>query len=240
MHLPQLPRELFILTPLLFIAFVVLSNFRYGLSPNNYIGHSTTFASLVIGFIFLYGMQKYDKMDGNVPVVERNIVYLQEMALKYDPSLLCLLIQYVVNFLDFTNDEFPILEFEKKILPLISNEEEYYRVRESVTILELISHQRISGENLIADPIWFLIYIVALLLTLIFPMDKEFKSKTDSIIVIVLIWFPIITIYFLYMSELDKLQNTMDKLIKELSINADRKGIQCEYEYYNDASCEYK
>jgi len=217
-----------------------LSNFRYGLKPNNYIGHSTIFASLVIGFIFLYGMQKYDKMDGNVPVVERNIIYLQMMALKYDPSLICLLIQYVVNFLEFTNNEFPIFEFERKILPLIKNEEEYFRVREAVTILELISHQRVTGENLITTPIWVLVYIIALLLTLIFPMDVEFENKTDSVIVIGLIWFPIATIYFLYRSELDKLQLTMENLIKELDRTAKRKGIKCEYEYSTDCSCEYK
>ena len=105
--IPEVIPELFIITPLIFIFIIIFTNYRYNLKPNNYIGHSTIFASLVIGFIFLYGMQKYDKMDANVPVVQRNIIFLQNVALQYNPSSICLLIQYVVNFLNFTNDEFP-------------------------------------------------------------------------------------------------------------------------------------
>jgi len=234
---PEIIPELFIIVPLLFILMAFFTNIRYDLRPNDYIGHSTVFASLVIGFIFLYGMQKYDKMDANVPVVERNIIFLQEIAVKYDPSLTCLLIQYLVNFLNFTNDEFPILTFEKEVLPLIDNEEATFRVRESVSLLETISYERITKANLISPVIWILVFIISLLLTVIFPMDSEFEKPIDSLIVIILIWLPIAVIYYLYRSELNTLDNTMRNLIQKLNYSAKSQGVKCKFtekNYYRE------
>ena len=227
MGLPEIPLEIFILTPIIFILFAVFTNIRYELRPTNYIGHSTIFGSLIIGFIFLYAMQKYDKIDANVPVVARNIIFLEEMALKYDPSLICYLIEYSENFLSFTREEFPILKFERKIIPLVDDPTVAARITESVTILELISHERITKTNLIVNPIWYTVFIMLFLLTVIFPMDSNFGKPLDSIIVIILIWLPIVVIYYLYQSELYNIENTMEDLIDELEWVIKKKGIKC-------------
>tara|TARA_R110002153_G_scaffold101998_2_gene238329 strand:+ start:1017 stop:1712 length:696 start_codon:yes stop_codon:yes gene_type:complete len=227
-----LPLHTFIIIPSIFIAILLFTNIKYNLAPNDYFPSISAFPTLVIGFIFLYAMQKYDKMDANVPVVERNIIYLEEIALKTDPSLLCFLDQYVENFLTFTNDEFPILKFEKELLPQIEDETEAFRIREAVTTLELISHQRITKTNLIPDAIWYLVLMSAMLLTVIFPMDKEFKNAIDPILIIILIWLPLITLYYLYVEELKRLDATLNKLKIDLRKNIEKEGVKCDVVQY--------
>jgi hypothetical protein len=215
--LQQIPLWAFILVPIFFILIVLFTDVRYNLSPTNYIGHGTTIASLVIGFIFLYSMQKYDLMDLNVPIVSRNLIYLKGVAEKYDPSLICYLISYAKGFLNFDKNNYSIYIFEKKLLDKITDHNLTKSVHESVKKLEDIYEQRISGTNLIAEPIWYLVFIIALLLTLIFPMDMSFKNRADSVIVIALIWLPITTIYALYISELASLSKNINNTIKILS-----------------------
>jgi len=234
MSLPDIPIELFALTPIVFILIAAFTNIRYELRPRNYIGHSTIFASLVIGFIFLYSMQKYDIMDANVPVVERNIIFLTEISLTYDPDTLCFLIEYLDDFLNFRNNEFPILRYENAIAPSIDDETVQFRVREAVTILENILYQRITRTNLIRNEIWYTVYLIAFLLTIIFPLDSNFAKPLDSIIVIILIWFPIITVYYLYQAELERLDETIRSTEEELICITKEKGINCKQVIANE------
>ena len=225
--LPAIPLYLFLVIPLVFVFLVYFTNVRYQLHPNNYIGSIAVFASLVVGFIFLYGMQKYDRMDANVPVVERNILFLCQISLKYNPDSLCLLAQYIVNFLDFTNDEFPIIQYEFDVLPLIKDETEQFRVREAVTILELINNERITRTNLITNAIWYVVLVSIVILTIIFPLDQKFCNEMDSTLVIILIWFPIYVIYYLYNLELDRLDDTMKSLLRDLKRLIRKEGVKC-------------
>lgn len=230
MGLPEIPLVLFPLTAIIFILIATFTNIRYQLRPENYIGHGSMIASLVIGFIFLYAMQKVDAMDANVPVVERTIIYLTEIALAYDePSALCFLIEYLNDFLNFTNDKFPILRFENAIMPKINDETVKSRVKDAITTLEVISHQRITKTNLIRDELWYTVYIIAFLLTIIFSLDSKFEKPLDSIITIILIWFPLITIYYLYQSEIRTLEETIEKNKDELIYITKKKGINCKY-----------
>lgn len=214
--LPTLPLWVFIVIPVFFILIVLFTDIRYSLRPDNYIGHGTTIASLVIGFIFLYAMQKYDNMDLNVPIVTRNLAYLKGVAEKYDPSLIKYLVCYAKGFLDFNPNDFSIYKFEAKLLPQIQDPNIVKSVHDSVRILQDAYNQRVSGTNLIAQPIWYLVFIIALLLTLIFPMDISFHKRADSIIMILLIWLPITTIYALYLTELNSLDNNIKEIIRFL------------------------
>ena len=228
MPLPDLPVYLFVVVPLIFIFISVFTNIRYEFTPMHYIGHSTIFASLVVGFIFLYAMQKYDAMDANVPVVVRNIVFLSDFALEYNPSLICYLVQYLEDFLTFTNNKFPILVFEEAILESLGDDEDtIFRVREAVTQLEIISHEKITGTNLIAPAIWYLVFIVSLLLTIIFPMDTNFRRAADSIIAILLIWLPIFAIYYLYTEELKRLEKEICEILDVLKEILNEEGVTC-------------
>lgn len=195
--------------------------------PNDYIGSIAVFSSLVVGFIFLYGMQKYDRMDANVPVVERNIIYLCQISLKYKPDTLCYLAHYIVDFLEFNNDEFPIIQYEMEVLPLITDETEQFRSREAVTILELINNERITRSNLIPNAIWYIVLVSITILSIIFPLDSSFCNPMDSSLVLILIWFPIFVIYYLYDSELDVLETTMTNLLDDLKALIKKQGIKC-------------
>jgi hypothetical protein len=226
MNLPQVPLPIVVLIPFVFIYIVLFTNIRYALRPDDYISDSTVFASLVIGFIFLYAMQKYDIMDANVTTVARNLNYLKYIAEKYDPSLICYLIRYGEGFLDFEENNYSIIRFEERILPLIEDESIRYRVRESISLLETIYHERISKTNLIVEQLWYLIFITAILLTIIFPLDTSFVKPADSVIVIILIWLPIVTIYYLYISELNSLVNIMNKTIYGLERAYSKKNLQ--------------
>ena len=212
----QIPLWVFIVLPIFFILVVVFTDVRYGLRPNNYIGHSTTIASLVIGFIFLYGMQKFDTMDLNVPYITRNLIYLKSVAEKYDPSLVKYLISYAEGFLSFDATNFSIYKFEDQLLDKIDDADLKVSVHDSVRTLEGIYNDRVSGTNLIAEPIWYLVVIICILLTLVFPLDSCFKQVTDSVIVIILIWLPVVTIYSLYLSELQALEDSVTSVIKVL------------------------
>jgi len=141
--------------------------------------------------------------------------------------LICFLIQYLKDFSNFNNTGYPIVTFEEKLLPQIDDENVRFRIREAVTILEGSSFQRISGENLIPAPIWYIVFLVAILLTLIFPMDTNLNFRPDSIILIILIWVPVVIIYTLYLAILADLDDAIEKLIVDLE-KLTRKGrINC-------------
>ena len=53
----------------------------------------------------------------------------------------------------------------------------------------------------------------------------------DSILVIILIWFPIYIIYYLYLNEIDVLTNTAENLINELKFTLKKEGIKCSKKY---------
>lgn len=215
----RLPLEIFIIIVFFFIAIILFTDVKYKLRPANYIGHSTIIASLVIAFIVLYGMQKFDLTDFNVPVVTRNLIYLQTIADKYDPSLNKYLISYAEGFLDFDINNYSIYIFEDKILNhKIKNP---VPVQESIKALKDAYNDRVSGTNLIAEPIWYLVFIICILLTIIFPLDECFTNKLDSIIVIILIWLPVTTIYALYLTELQALVNSLEDVIKVLEKNGE-------------------
>jgi len=225
---PAIPQAFFIIVPLFFIFLVLFTDCRFQFTPKEYISHGNLFSSLIIGFIFLYAMQKYDVMYANFPVVTRNIIYLEEMALKYDqPQLICFLIQYLDDFLNFINDKFPIANFERKLLPHVTNKDDVFRIREAVTTLEVVANQRITGTNLIAQPIWYTIFIVAILLTIISPMDINYKRRIDSIIIIVLIWLPIVVVYILYNTALAALDTAIKQTKKQLQCVLRHEGIVC-------------
>jgi hypothetical protein len=227
MALPDIPLPVFWLTPIFFILIILFTNWRYQLLPNEFIGNGTVFASLVIGFIFLYAMQKYDNMDLNVPILVRNVGYLERIALKYDPSLVCYLIRYTEAFLNFDNSGFDLVEFECELLPLIEEECEKIRVIESLSLLAGIFHQRVSKSNLIVNELWYLVFICCILLTIIFPMDSSFVKDLDSIIIIVLIWLPIVVVYYLYDKEINNLDGTLMKLIDRLKKALKKEGVSC-------------
>lgn len=227
MFLPQLPLPVVFAFPLIFIFLILFTHLRYEFHPNNFVAHGTLVASLAIGFVFLYALQKYDKMDANFPVVIRNIVFLADLALIHDPSLICFLIQYLDDFLNFNNSGFPIIIFEKELLTFIDNENEIFRIREAVTTLEDISYQRISGENLIPAAIWYVVFTVAIILSIIFPMDTNIDRKLDGIFALLLIWVPIITVYFLYLDALEVLDDSITELRDDLEGLMKKKGIKC-------------
>ena len=215
----EIPLWVFIVLPIFFILIILFTDIKYKLRPNSYIGHSTTIASLVIGFIFLYAMQKFDLMDLNVPIITRNLVYLKTVAEKYDPSLVKYLVSYAEGFLDFDMGNYSIYIFEQKLLDKIEDENLKVGVVEATAALKDAYDQRVSGTNLIAQPIWYLVIIICILLTVIFPLDDCFKQKSDSIIVILLIWLPVTTIYTLYLSELNSLKNSIQDVILILKSN---------------------
>jgi hypothetical protein len=215
----RLPLEVFIIIVFFFMAIILFTDVKYKLRPANYIGHGTMIASLVIAFIVLYGMQKFDLTDFNVPIVTRNLIYLQTIADKYDPSLNKYLISYAEGFLNFDINNYSIYIFEDKILNKIKNKSLLIPVQESIKALKDSYNDRVSGTNLIAEPIWYLVFIICILLTVIFPLDECFTSKLDSIIVIILIWLPVITIYALYLTELQALVSSLEDVIKVLKKN---------------------
>lgn len=227
MVLPQIPLPIVIFIPLFFIALILFTNVRYDFTPIDYLNDGITIASLIIGFVFLYAMQKYDTMDANFQVVVKNIIFLTDVSLKYDPSLICYLIQYLENFLSFNNTGYPIIIFEDKLLPLISDQNLIFRIRESVSILENISNQRITMANLIAAPIWYVVFFISFLLTIILPMNSDITFKPNAIILILLIWVPVVVIYVLYLAVLDDLNTAITNLIDDLQKIIKKEGINC-------------
>ena len=215
----EIPLWVFIVLPIFFILIVLFTDIKYHMKPNTYIDPGTTIASLVIGFIFLYAMQKFDVMDLNVPIITRNLIYLKTVAEKHDPSLVKYLVSYAEGFLDFDMGNYSIYIFEQKLLDQIKDENLKVGVVEATEALKDAYNQRVSGTNLIAQPIWYLVIIICILLTVIFPLDDCFKQKSDSVIVILLIWLPVVTIYALYLSELNSLRDSVEEVILVLKSN---------------------
>jgi len=234
MVLPQIPLPFVIAIPLLFIFLVIFTDIRYQLSPKEYMSHGTTVSALAIGFVFLYALQKYDQMDANYPIVVKNIVFLTDVALKYDSKLICYLVQYLKDFLNFDNTGYPLFQFEQKILTYITDPNLIYRIHASVDTLAEAAYQRISGTNLIAAPVWYLVFLAATILTIIFPMDEKLTSRVDSVLLIFLIWLPVITMYTLYTAALGYLDTAITSLIDDLGIILDKKKVNCCFAYKID------
>ena len=234
MTLPQVPLGAVITIGIFFIILILFTDIRYKFCPDIHISNGTVFASLVIGFILLYTMQKFDTMDLNVPTVSRSIIYLKKIALKYEPKAVCYLIKYCQGFLDIDDRNYALECFERMVVPKIDTEVEKERVFKTVSRLNNIYFQRVSLTNTIAEPIWYLVFLSTLILTIIFPMNNRIP-RMDALLVLLLIWFPVVFIYALYISELDALVNIIEETIEELK--KCEKGISG---YCDSLKCRYK
>lgn len=224
---PQIPVELFIAVPILLILWILFTDVRFNLRPREHIHTVAIFSGLIIGFIFLYAMNKYDMNDAEVIAFTRYITFLAELAAKYDPSLICYLISYCYSFLNFNVDDYSLLKFEDKLVPQIKDPVEQARVENIVTQLETLFQQRVSGQNLIAEPLWYVVFIVLIILSIIFPLDTSFKREIDSILVLIVMWLPIVTIYVLYTGQLQILSTMINDEIDYLYKLAKSKGVRC-------------
>lgn len=234
MTYPEIPLWGVIIFPFIFIFLIVFTDIRYNFEPDKHISNVTTFASLVVGFILLYAMQKYDRIDLNVPTVSRSIIYLKKIALKYKPKSVCYLIDYVKGFIDVDTRDYSLQCFERIVVPLIHNKAERRRVEQTITVLEDIYFQRISETNVIAEPIWYLVFITGILLSIIFPMNEQL-TKVDAVLILLIIWIPITFIYTIYLSEKESLLIIMEDTLKELKLcSNDIDG------YCDSINCKYK
>ena len=231
---PQIPLLGVIIFPIVFIFLIIFTDIRYNFRPDLHISNGTTFASIVVGFILLYAMQKFDNIDLNVPTVSRSLIYLKKVAATYDPQSICFLIDYSKGFLCEESRNYSLECFLRRIIPKIDNEVDRIRVTETVTMLENIYFQRVSETNTIAEPIWYLVFLSAIILTVIFPMDENLP-RMDAVLVLLLIWLPITFIYTLYLSELAALDTIMKDTIEELKICDG--GIDS---FCNSLNCRYK
>jgi hypothetical protein len=234
MAYPQIPLWGVLVFPLVFIYLIIFTDIRYDFEPDLRIGDATTFASLVVGFILFYAMQKFDNIDLNVPTVARSILYLKKVALKYDANLVCYLIGYVKGFICIDINNYSLKCFEKSLLPMIEDNSERERVRDNVSILEDKYYDRVSETNIIAQPIWYLVFLSGIILSIILPMNSNI-NKINSILVLLLLWLPIGFIYSLYLTELQSLKDIMNDTLTELEKCTE--GID---DYCNSLNCKYK
>jgi len=179
-------------------------------------------------------MQKFDNMDLNVPTINRGLLYLKKVAMQYEPKAVCYLIDYAKGFLAVDKNNFSLECFERLVVPKIPSKTERQRVETVITTLENIYYQRVSELNVIAEPIWYLVFLSGILLSIIFPMNDEL-TKIDAILVVLLIWLPIGFIYSLYLSELSALTNIINTTIEELKVCTI--GIN---DYCESLNCRYK
>lgn len=215
MAYPQIPLWGVLVFPFIFIYLIIFTDIRYDFEPDLRIGDATTFASLVVGFILFYAMQKFDNIDLNVPTVARSILYLKKVALKYDPKLVCYLISYVKGFVCIDINNYSLTCFEKLLLPIIEDDAERARVRDNISILEDKYYDRVSETNIIAQPIWYLVFLSGILLSIILPMNSNING-INALLVLLLLWLPIGFIYSLYLTELQALQDIMKSTLTEL------------------------
>lgn len=234
MAYPEIPLWGVLLFPLVFIYLILFTDIRYDFEPDLRIGDATTFASLVVGFILFYAMQKFDNIDLNVPTAARAILYLKKVALKYDPNLVCYLIEYVKGFICIDKNNYSLKCFEKLLLPMIEDDSERARVRDNVSILEDKYYDRVSETNIIAQPIWYLVFLSGILLSIILPMNNNI-NKVNAILVLLLLWLPISFIYSIYLTELQALQDIMQDTLTELE-----KCTEDIDDYCNSLKCRYK
>lgn len=223
MQLPRIPLFIFILAPVIFLYLILCTNIRHKLI-DSHISNSVVFVGVVVGFILLYAMQKYEKVDENSLLVSRHLEYLALVALKYDPSLISYLIQYSEEFISNENS-YAILCFEKAIVPQIKSDVERKRVRHIVSILDDIFDQRVSKTNTIPELIWYIVFIISVILTVLFPLDSKFDSRIDELLVVILLWLPIVVIYYLYLSEIAQIENVINcstKLLKKMYKHPDK------------------
>ncbi len=232
---PEVPLPGVILLPLVFIFLILFTDIRYNFKPEFHVSNGTAFASLVVAFILLYAMQKFDNIDLNVPTLNRSVMYLKAVALDHDPNLVPYLISYCKGFLCLEPENFALQCFEEKLIPLITNQGEKERVRSTVTILENLYNQRVSLTNTIAQPIWYLVFATGIILSIIFPMEESL-GKIDAILVLLLIWLPITFIYALYLSEIQALEIIVEDTIKELKVCTRSLDAFCR-KYYRKYKC---
>lgn len=209
------PVSVFILIPFFFIILIIFTDYRYKLRPVDYIDNATVCASLILGFIFLYGMQKYDQINVDTPTFAKNIIYLQRIANKYDASLTKYLKCFLKGYLNFEEFNFSILTFQEKLLPQITNPNEVIHIQGMISGLEILYNTRISKTDLVANEIWASVLIVAILFTVIFPMDPDL-SRLNACIIIILIWLPLFVLYYLYTKANKLLISTIQSVLREL------------------------
>lgn len=195
--LPTIPPWVFILTWILFILYLFFGPYKHEHFAIEVYSIGTVFAGLIIGFILVFAMQKYDLHISNRKRFVTALIHLQRLT---DGSSRSLLRKYIEAYL------------EKEDSTSLETLATTPRTTELVSLLEELATARFNQADDIPNSIWYTVYISIFIISILVVIDIRI-SKILGVATLILIWLPLIVVYYLYQSrENETLAYLRDKL----------------------------
>lgn len=178
--------------PIVFILYVIFVNWCWPGIPFEVITISAIFTALVIGFIVASAMTRYDTYYVNRSLFREKLLLL---VLGY-PEYRSEALQLAESYAHRTNHDV--------ILPLINRARGDVYLTGLLSSLEDLLTRRIAQIDYLAPALWFAVFIPLIILTIIAVLDDRI-GQILSIMIIIVMWLPITTIYYLYITrEMDQ------------------------------------
>lgn len=210
-----------------FIKLVLLfTKVRFNFRNKEAITKVVDFGALVLALIIANTVSKYDDLGASVTAFIINIGHLQKIALEYDPSSICYLIDTlkVYENIDYAMNNqdkmYSIHDFENKIVPIIKekNEVEASKVTETVKIVNELLHKKLDATDTISNEFWYLVFFGLIILSLLLLFDKHF-GRFEGFLAVLLIWGPVTYIYYLYYNRNKFVDVTIASAIEQIKKN---------------------
>lgn len=195
--LPTIPTWIFLVIPMLFIIYNFLNKHKYSNLPLEVFSIGALFAGLIIGFIIVFAMQKFDIHSSNRNLFTQKILRLQRL----EPTMRDALVDYTKAYLEYKDSDV--------LLPWLTSSNPI--VVRTIQELDDLTSGHINSFDSIPNIIWYTVLISIIIITILVVIDGRIPNLM-SLGAIILIWLPVIVIYYIYISR----DTDTDRIIREL------------------------
>jgi len=158
------------------------------------------FTGLIIGFIIVFAMQKFDLHSNNRNQFRQLILRLARQK----PQMKEALIAYTKAYLHKEDGD--------ALVPWLEDPS----VNRTIYQLEDLSRVHVAGNDDIPNSIWYTVLISVIIISIIVVVDAR-MTDLMSLGAIVLIWLPIVVIYNLYIQRNVETEKIISQLLKTLA-----------------------
>lgn len=178
---------------------------------------SGVFASLVIGFIVVYAIQKYDAFSANTNLYIRRTIQLAAIACKYAPEVIPLLVEYTINFA-CRRLSLLIVDIQRILDAKITDPIEKNFANNLINQISIANSIQADGSDIIPNGIWYAVFLVTIIISIFIIRDIRL-TQLSVLAILVTIWIPLTVIYYIYITRDEASNKQLYALVDSLKKN---------------------
>lgn len=175
--------------------------------PDMRIVPAAIFASVLVSFILIFSIGKYDDFIDNTNLFTRRVEELAKVSKNRYPQIIPLLHQYVEDFACRRKNTL-LFEIEKS---LTGNNLLFSLIRD----IDESNGRQQDRVDFIPNIIWYGLFFITIILSLIVVANGNI-SPLISLATLAVIWLPILIIYYLYVNRFNILYDKINRLNTKL------------------------